>query len=182
MDQNKALRLKIWFESDEKIERVIDIDFNATLEDLHLTILAAFELSAGEIASFWLCNRDWQREQEIPMIRMTDEDSDEESACMSDVETFAAINVNRPNLIYEYDMLLMWVLKIKHVEQVNKISSMTYPVLVAETGKTPDPGAAREKLLLENNPSSIADDLLREGGGFDDDYSDEDINSEYEDY
>ena len=181
MDQNKALRLKIYFDNDTNVERVIDIDLTATLEDLHLTILAAFELTAGEIAAFWLCNENWQREQEIPMIRMMDEENDEESACMSDVEVVAAINMSRPNLIYEYDMLLMWVLKVEYIEQIDKIASMEYPVLVSEQGKAANPDQARGQLLLDNNPESIANDLLKESGDLDD-YGSDDLDSEYDDY
>ncbi len=180
MTNDRALRLKIYFSNKPKIERVIDIDFDSTLEDLHLTILAAFELNAGEMASFWLCNNYWGREQEVPMIRIEDEESKEESACMSDVKTMAAVNNDRKNLIYEYDMLLMWELKIEYIESVSKIAGMVYPVLVSESGKVPNADEERAKMLLENDNESIADDLLREGGGFED-YED-DFDSEYDDF
>lgn len=177
---NKALRLKIYLSNDNNIERVVDIDYTSTLEDLHLTILAAFELNAGEMASFWLCENGFNRTQEVPMLRIEDEESKEESACMSDVETFAAINPDRKQLIYEYDMLLMWEVKIEFIESVDKIASMSYPVLVTESGKVPNPDEARAIMLIENTTESIADDLLRESGDSED-YKD-DIDSEYDDY
>ncbi|MFY0673335.1 MAG: hypothetical protein JXQ87_08015 [Bacteroidia bacterium] len=180
MDQNKALRLKIYKGNDENVQRVVDIDIESNLEELHLTILAAFELNAGEMASFWLCENGFNRTQEVPMLRIEDEESKEESACMSDVKTYAAINNTCKSLIYEYDMLLMWEFKIEYIEQVNKIASMSYPVLVEEMGKVENPDEARAKLLAENTTESIANDLLREGGGFED--YDESIDSEYEDY
>ncbi|MBI1184501.1 hypothetical protein GC194_09525 [bacterium] len=181
MNDQKAIRLKIYFEKETTIERVVDIDLDTTLEDLHLTILAAFDFNAGEMASFWLCNTKWERQQEIPMIRIVEEGSEIESACMSDVKTVAAINQERPSLIYEYDMLLMWVLRIEFVEITDKIASMAYPVLVHENGKVPNPDEARSKLLEENSTDHIAEDLFREGGG-DDDYFYEDFEGEYDDY
>jgi hypothetical protein len=180
MDQNKALRLKIYKGDDDKIERVVDVDLESTLEDLHLTILAAFELNAGVMASFWLCENGFNRTQEVPMLRIEDEESKEESACMSDVTTYAAINAERKSLIYEYDMLLMWEFKIEYIEQVDKIASMSYPVLVDERGKLGNPDEARAKMLAENTTDSIADDLLRDSGDSSD--YDEGMDSEYGDY
>ena len=101
MSDDKALRLKVYFENNPKIERVIDIETTGTLEDLHLTILAAFDFNAGEMASFWMVNDLlWLRTQEIPMIRVKDEITGEESASMEDVKTIDVINVNRKALIY----------------------------------------------------------------------------------
>lgn len=182
MTENMAIRLKICFESDANIERVVDVDYNSTLEDLHLTILAAFEFSAGEMASFWLCNEEWTREQEVPMIRMFDEERGEESASMADVETYAAINNERKFLIYEYDMLLMWVLRIEYIETIAKIESLTYPVLVADKGKVPNADEARGKLLTEASTETNDDsDIFKEGGGYDE-YDIDDSESEYSDY
>ena len=153
MSDDKALRLKVYFENNPKIERVIDIETTGTLEDLHLTILAAFDFNAGEMASFWMVNDLlWLRTQEIPMIRVKDEITGEESASMEDVKTIDVINVNRKALIYEYDMLLMWVLRIEYLDTVDKIASMAYPVLVAESGKVPNADQARIDLLEENSP------------------------------
>ena len=166
--ENKAIRLKIFFENLNKIERVVDVAYGTTLEHLHLTILAAFEFSAGEMASFWLCDpNDWLREQEVPMIRIKEEGSEEESACMSDVEVFAAINAQRPYLIYEYDMLLMWVLRIEFVEVVDQIESMGYPVLVSDQGKVPNADEARAKLLADSVETED-EDPFKDGGGYDD--------------
>lgn len=183
MIENKAIRLKIYFERETNIERVVDIDYQSTLEDLHLTILAAFDFSAGEMASFWLCNEMWTREQEVPMIRMFDEESKEESASMADVETFAAINKERPFLIYEYDMLLMWVLRIEYQETVDKIPTMEYPVLVSDKGSVPNAEEARGKLLTDasNTDMSSDSDIFKEGGGYDQ-YDVDDSDSEYPDY
>lgn len=170
---NKAIRLKVFFEKLEKVERVVDVEYDATLEHLHLTILAAFELSAGEMASFWLCSpNDWEREQEVPMIRIKEEGSDEESASMADVDIIAAVNENRPFLIYEYDMLLMWVLRIQFIEVVDQIAGMGYPALVSDQGKVPNADEARAKLLQDSGDIE-EEDSFKEGGGFDE-YDDSD--------
>lgn len=188
MTENTAIRLKVYFENDTNIERVVDVDYHCTLEDLHLTILAAFEFSAGEMASFWLCDNLWVREQEVPMIRMFDDEEGEESASMADVETFAAINMQRPFLIYEYDMLLMWVLRIEYVETVAKIETLDYPVLVADKGTVPNADEAKAKLLTDasntdtsESETSEEDDIFEDGGGYDQ-YGAEDSESQYPDY
>ena len=49
-------------------------------------------------------------------------------------------------------MLLMWVLRIEYLDTVDKIASMAYPVLVAESGKVPNADQARIDLLEENSP------------------------------
>ena len=169
MIESKALRLKIYFENETNIERIVEVEGNSTLEDLHLTIMAAFELSAGEMSSFWLSDKNtWQREQEIPMIRMIEGEGGEESASMADVQTASAVNEQRPCLIYEYDMLLLWVLRIEFMEVKEKQTQIGYPVLIRELGKAPNADKARAKLLSENTAEQIAEDLLKEGGNEDD--------------
>lgn len=185
MSNKQALRLKISFEKDDKVERTVDIQPDSSLEDLHLTIMAAFELSPGEMASFWLIDGDnnWDRTQEVPMIRMEQGDG-EESASMRDVEIAAATNADRPRLIYEYDMLLMWVFKIEFEKMSDMVEHMEYPVLISDKGKLPNTDQARAEMLNSTDMNQLNSGNLFEDGGGSEDHEDYDSleGGDFEDY
>jgi hypothetical protein len=181
-EKQKAIRLKVTYQLQKGVDRVIDVLDTATLEDLHLTILAAFELTAGEMASFWLCGgQGYLREQEIPMIRMVDETTGETSASMRDVRTQDAIHDRRPYLVYEYDMLLMWVFHIEFVEWASVLHGMDYPLLVEEKGKMPNLELARASILSESSEGFINNEYYKDDND-DDDYRFEDLEGEYGNY
>ena len=58
---------KFLFISDEEAEfmREISIDSEATFLDLHHAILDAVKYDKDAMTSFFICNDDWEKEQEI---------------------------------------------------------------------------------------------------------------------
>lgn len=182
MEKGLAARLTITFSDEREVTRVVDVPLEEKLEYLHLTILAAFELNAGELASFWMTERHWERSQEIPMLRIEDEQTGEESACMSDVPIFSVINEERTQLIYVYDMLLMWEFKIEWIESPKIIDGMDYPVLVDESGKMPIADKARAEMINSENSDDLSRDLLGEDGGYEDDIDFDSIDADQDDY
>ncbi|MCB0737783.1 MAG: hypothetical protein KDC92_09745 [Bacteroidetes bacterium] len=172
------MRLKITFEKDATIMRVVDVPKDKNLEFLHLTILACLELSPGEITSFWLSDNNWGRTVEIPLIQDSTVPDDgkehEKMAVMEDVPIAEAINEHMPKLIYEYDPMIQWSFKIEFIEYRAESDQFEYPILVQENGKAPDHNLAKIAFInqLEDNTSDD-EDIFSSGGGFldhDDDY------------
>lgn len=172
-----ACRLKVTFSKDESVYRVVDVPKDKDLEFLHLTMLASFGLSPGEIASFFVVQKGtWNRMMEIPMIKTYDPDEKGEEkielACMEDVEIGNAIGQELPQLIYEYDSMLQWEFKVEWVEDREKSDRFDYPILVEEGGKAPDQNLAKIAFISDNT-SDDDEDIFTSGGGYGD-YDDDD--------
>lgn len=185
MTENFATRLKIYFEKEPNIERVIEVPKNETLEFLHLSILAAIDFAAGEYASFWLtAENTWTRSAEVPLTNMDDlKDGEEPTACMKDVPILAAINEKQNKLIYEYDMLLMWQFKIEWLGDFPKNTQFDYPILVSEKGKAPNQNEAEKQFMLWQNDNvkeleDDSEDMFNDGGGYDE-FDAEDLAENY---
>ena len=54
----------------EDFKREIQIDADATFFDLHKAILASTGFQDGEMTSFFLCDDNWEKEQEITLTEM----------------------------------------------------------------------------------------------------------------
>ncbi len=63
---------RITFMSDEvdNFKRVFEIDADATFLDLHKAIINAVNYPDDQMTSFFLCNDDWEKEQEITLVEM----------------------------------------------------------------------------------------------------------------
>ena len=66
--------------SDEEPDfmREISINSDANFSELHEAILNSVNYDSGAITSFFICNDEWEKEQEITLIEM-DTDSDVDS-------------------------------------------------------------------------------------------------------
>lgn len=184
MPEMYASRLRITFQNDESVSRVVDVPKDKSLEFLHLTAMACYGLSPGEIASFYIVNQDnWEKTAEVPQVRVYDPDqhgNQQESACMEDVLIKDAINGKDQKLIYEYDSMLQWGFKVEWIEDREKSTDFDYPILVQESGKLPDHQLAKVTFL--NTHASDEDlretKILQNGQGYpdldDDDFEFED--------
>ena len=70
------LHLRIILDHKKDVFRDIQLDASESLEHLHQTIVAAFDLQKGEMASFFLSNKNWDQEDEIPLLSMQEGSSE----------------------------------------------------------------------------------------------------------
>lgn len=63
---------KITFMNDEvdSFKRVFEADADASFLDLHKAILASCGYADDQMTSFFLCNHEWEKEQEVTLIEM----------------------------------------------------------------------------------------------------------------
>lgn len=84
--------------------REIKIDASATFFDLHKAILDSVNYEKDQITSFFLCNDDWEKQQEITLIEM--ETTSEYDNLVMDVTVLEDyITEEKQKLMYYFDMM-----------------------------------------------------------------------------
>lgn len=125
--------------SDEKEDFVMDIEIgaNQTFKDFHDVIRESAGIKNNELASFFICNRKWQKQQEITLIDMGDTPDD---ATFGDEETNFSIPISvmeksiirdyiddpHQRLLYDFDILnqrslYIELLKVFEVDEKAKL-------------------------------------------------------------
>jgi uncharacterized protein YciU (UPF0263 family) len=88
----------------DKFRREIQISAEATFLDLHDAILNSVGYEKGEMASFFLCNEDWEKNTEITLVDM-DTASDVDIFLMEDTRLEELLDEERQKLLYVFDYL-----------------------------------------------------------------------------
>lgn len=85
--------------------REIKIDPDATFFDLHEAILNATGYKNDQMTSFFICDDDWEKEQEITLEDMGSGSSDEDSYVMRETRLSELVEDEKQKLIYVFDPL-----------------------------------------------------------------------------
>jgi hypothetical protein len=144
----------------EDIFRDIAIEKTNTLEDLHNAIVNAFGFDGTEMASFYMCDDEWNQEFEIPLFDTGDDSGDIRP--MNEFILEDNLDKHHTKIIYVYDFLNMWTFYVElAVIEDEKQEGLIYPALLFSQGEVP----------LE------ADDKLfeAEGGLEEKDYDEDDL-------
>lgn len=154
-------RFSITQPDNEDFERVIDVPSDWTFEQFHKTILASVEFDFEQLASFYICNDEWQKGDEITLIDMHDEE-DGKLLFMGEHHLSEFVKKVGDKLSYLYDFVLMWEFKIELV----KIESSTkkgekFPKLFSSKGENPDQ-YGKEDLYPSHFTDATDDELIRE--------------------
>lgn len=97
---------KFIFISDEEAEfmREISIDSEASFLDLHQAILDAVNYDKDAMTSFFICNEDWEKEQEITLVEM-DTTADVDNYVMEDTTLDELITEEHQKVLYVFDYI-----------------------------------------------------------------------------
>lgn len=92
--------------SDEKDDfiRIIEIDSEASFLDLHNAILDSVDFEKNLMTSFFLCNDDWEKEQEITLIEM-ESSSEYDNLVMEDTVLDELLTDEKQKMIFVFDMI-----------------------------------------------------------------------------
>lgn len=88
----------------EDFKREIQIDADNTFFDLHRAIIKSVNYQEGEMASFFICSDDWEKEKEITLVEM-DTSSDEDSYIMEDSVLDDFLEDEKQKLMYVFDYM-----------------------------------------------------------------------------
>lgn len=88
----------------EDFKREIQIDADSTFLELHKAIIESVDYKDGEMASFFICSDDWEKEQEITLVEM-DTSSDEDAYTMEASVLNDFLEDEKQKLMYVFDYM-----------------------------------------------------------------------------
>lgn len=120
----------------EDFIREYKIDSDATFYDLHQIILNSCQYENDQITSFFLCNEEWEREQEVVLEDMGTSSSDEDLYVMRNTLLSELLEEEKQRLVYVFDplnerMFFMELTEIVFGEQLEQ------PVCSRQHGEPP---------------------------------------------
>ncbi len=98
------MKYKIQFrcEEGEKFLRVFECDPEATFLDLHKAILASVKYPDDQITSFFMCNDQWEKEQEVTLVPMGN-NFEYDNMVMEETKLSGLLTEQGQRLIYIFD-------------------------------------------------------------------------------
>lgn len=130
-------RFRIISDESEQFIRCIDIDHHASLEELNNAILDSVGFERGNMSSFFETNDEWECLQEITLMDMSDEDSDQPVMLMSDTPINSIIHKEGEKLVFVFDFFSDRAFYITLTEVRDKDLKIKYPFLSASNGEPP---------------------------------------------
>ncbi|MBO7233909.1 MAG: hypothetical protein J6V13_02845 [Paludibacteraceae bacterium] len=91
-------------DEDDAFVRIIDVDSEATFFDLHKAIQKSVNFNDEQITSFFLCNDNWEKGQEITLIEM-DSSSEYDNLVMDSTRIEEFISEESQKIFYVFDSL-----------------------------------------------------------------------------
>ena len=109
-----AYRFRMLLDDQEDFLRDYDILSSQTFLDFHNLIVESVELQGDELASFFVCDRNWRKKKEITLMNMQDDSQEEEE---------------------DDDVLNPKYFFVELTKIVDADKTKTYPVCIKSTGK-----------------------------------------------
>ena len=111
-------------DEDDLFMREISIDADNTFLDLHNAIIESVDYEKGQMASFFICNDEWEKEKEITLVEM-DSSVEYDSLIMEDAVLGDMLSDEGQKLLYVFDYLsersffirLKQIIPGKHLEK-----------------------------------------------------------------
>ena len=121
-------------EGDPNFRRVFEADADATFLDLHNAILKSVGYPDDQMTSFFLCNEDWEKGQEVTLVEM-DSNFEYDNMVMNETRLSDLLEEQGQRLIYVFDPMFerYFFGSLKEI----KGGSMNGVECVESTGKAP---------------------------------------------
>jgi hypothetical protein len=131
-------QLRVILETDkDDVYRDIEIEDDATLEDLHNVIVQSFDFEGYEPAAFYLTDEELNQGLEIPLFNF--DETKPVNNLMSNTLIKDVLSPQSPNLLYVYDFLNMWRFLVNLMDQKEeKEPGIEYPIVVQARGLRPE--------------------------------------------
>lgn len=160
-------KFRVILDAEDDVLRDIAIKDTDTLEDLHNTIINAFGFDGMEGGSFFLCDDNWEQQDEIMLFDMGDVPGEHKT--MSDFKLNDLLYEDQTKILYVYDPFVNWTffVELAAIESEDDSEEKELPALLFAHGVLP------EDAPVKNFDDPISKDDIY--GDFDDDYDDEDF-------
>jgi hypothetical protein len=165
-------KFRVIVDTEEDVFRDIEIETDASFEELHRAILDAFDFEEGEMASFYMSDEKWQKGLEIPLMDVGSQTS------MSTTKLSELLSKPSEKVLYIYDFLRMWIFYVELMEVKKDMPSTIYPRVALVYGDAP----AQDSKEMDLFGSEFSEDEFNEyhGNSSEDDEDDDEYSSEDE--
>jgi len=131
------LKFRVYFEEDESVYRDIAIRHTQSFQELHESILKAYEFDSKHKATFYRSNDHWQRGREITLEKY-DRDYRAEPLLMADTTIGSEIRDPNQKFIYHYDFNKNWNFLVELINVSKEENArVSYPSTVRVEGIPP---------------------------------------------
>ncbi len=167
-------KFKILSKEQKDFIRIIEIKANQNFEAFHKILKKSIKLNGNELASFYICDKKWNKFKEITLIDMSDEKRPTDIMKESKIKDF--IEYPHQRIIYEYDFLNIKTFHIELIKTETYKKEIRYPRCILSKGKIKN--NLRKKTSID--PSDIDKDALLKdfedilNGNYDNDYYNDD--------
>ena len=126
--------IQVYLESEKDVMRDIEISSTSNLEELHYSIITAFQLEKNELASFYMTNKDLELLQEIPLLNIGEKENP--MLVMNEIIISSILTKQGAQLIYVYDFMKMWRFLITLTEK--KEETISQSKCIKSVGEMPE--------------------------------------------
>jgi hypothetical protein len=151
--------------ADEDVFRDIEVLATQTLEDLHLGILNAFGIAAGEMASFYISDDQWHQGDEVPLVDMGFGAIN--MGLMHDIALNTWLDTAGKRALYVYDYLALWTFFVEFVEKkeieitdILEEKVLLFPKTVYFYGRNPNEAPSKDFASNETEKKHLFDDAF----------------------
>ncbi|MEI8085213.1 MAG: hypothetical protein WCG93_03235 [Paludibacter sp.] len=116
--------------------RVITIDSEAKFIDLHNAILDSVNFEKNEMTSFFICNDNWEKGQEVTLVEM-ESSSEYDNLTMDDTTLEELLTDENQKLLYVFDMMSDRVFFIELTEII-PLKNLKKAVCITSEGNAPE--------------------------------------------
>ena len=157
---------KLTFRCDEvdDFKRVFEADSEATFLDLHKAILASAKYADDQMTSFFMCNDNWEKEQEVTLLEM-DKNFEFDNLVMESTRLSELLYEPKQRLIYVFDPMFERFFYGSLTEI--KAGTMEGVKCTENKGKAPKQVQELEDLKADTQASVLDEDDFYGDDGFD---------------
>jgi hypothetical protein len=159
-----AYRFRLLSDENDEFLRDIEIKSTQTFKDFHAIIKKAASINGNELASFFICDRKWNKIKEITLIDMEEGDTNVDEPDEEDEEkefrmplsvmekSLIKDYIDDPHqrLLYEYDIMNQSALFIELINISAADNKSKYPVCVKSKGSLVAPKIIRDEFVPED--------------------------------
>ena len=160
----------------DDFRRDITIDSDATFFELHEAILNSVGYAKDQITSFFICDDDWTKQEEITLIDM-DSSSDEDIYVMDKSRLSGFLDEERQKLIYVFELLTERCFYME-LRGIIPGKNQDEPQVVKSAGQAPQQVSLMENLDFSIPVPATHSSIYDEDSDFYNDFGDDDYNDE----
>lgn len=173
-------RFKLVSDEAPHFMREFEVDSENSFLQLRNTILESVGYTKDELDSFFLCNEDWEPDEEITLEEMGNTDSDRDQWIMESTPVSELVEDEGQKLIFEFDYMSQRGFYME-LKEIIPGRSLVEPVCTMKRGKAPEQFKALDDFASPKAKQSDPDlENLDLNAFAEDSFNDEEIESGFD--